>query len=73
MKNQPTGGTQYGLGILGNSTSNVVEKKAGSVGLEMLFKEAGKIAAAALFLEGVFWFLLHSLHVYYFGKDWEKS
>jgi hypothetical protein len=41
----PTGGTQCGLGILGNSASNVVEKTVGYEKLAMLLKETSKMAA----------------------------
>lgn len=63
MKNLTTRGTQHGLGIMGDSASNVVEKRRILVGLKTLFKELGKIAATAagraspaLLPEGVFWF-----------------
>jgi hypothetical protein len=46
-KSKPTHGTQHCLGIMGNSSSNVVEKKAGFDELKMLFKEVGKIVATA--------------------------
>lgn len=73
-----TGGTQCGLGIMGNSASNVVEEKANCEGLAMLFKEVGKIAAASgwfptLYLEGECLVFLCSLHVYHFEKEWSGS
>lgn len=43
----PTGVTQSGLGIMDNSTSNVVEEKAGFDRLEMLVSEVHKIAQGA--------------------------
>jgi hypothetical protein len=46
QKIMPTGGTQCGLGIMGNSASNVVEKTVDYEGLAMLLKENSKMAAS---------------------------
>jgi len=44
---KPIGGTQHGIGIMGNSPSNVIKKKANYEGLAIYYKKDGKIVATA--------------------------